>query len=206
MHVLAEPLPGLLVLQPPSSRDRRGSFTKFFHTGMLSGLGIHFDVQEAFLSTSAKGVLRGMHFQVPPCSQAKIVQCLSGAILDVVLDLRSGTPSFGRWASIWLAGDPEPVSADPLTVSPPASALVPPPGSVLFIPKGFAHGFLSFREDSRVLYLADAWHSPAHDCGLRYDSFGMPWPIPPASLVISDRDLALPPFSPSASLFPPDHP
>src|SRR6266404_3584483 len=93
---LATGFPGLLVLQPRIFEDRRGLFVKTFHADLFRELGISFDLREEFYSISAKGVLRGMHFQLPPAAHSKLVYCLGGRVLDVMLDMRRSSPTFGR--------------------------------------------------------------------------------------------------------------
>ena len=119
-----------------------------------------------------------MHFQVPPAHHAKIVTCLSGVVLDVILDLRKSSPTFGLVESLELSESNR---------------------HFLFIPSGFAHGFLSLTEDSVVHYLTGAEHSPKHDKGIRWNSFGFKWPV--SNPVVSDRDSELPLFSDFESPF-----
>jgi dTDP-4-dehydrorhamnose 3,5-epimerase len=120
MKVSRLPLTGCLEIVPPSFKDERGSFTKSFLAPALEPWGIDFDFREEFYSWSQPGVLRGMHFQVPPAAHGKFVQVLAGEILDVLLDLRTASPTFGRALSL------------------PLSAAEP---KVLYLPAGIAHGF-----------------------------------------------------------------
>lgn len=171
-------LAGLKTLTRPIARDVRGTFRKIVHAGAFAELGISADFPEQYVSTSAAGVVRGMHFQSPPHDHAKLVSVLAGRILDVVVDLRPG-PDYGRHVAIELD----------------ATA-----GVSLFIPSGLAHGFLAL-EAACVLYDVGSVHAPAHDLGIAWDSFGFPWPV--AAPILSDRDRLLPAFSDFTTPFAP---
>jgi len=165
-HAVETGFPGLLLLQPRIFTDSRGVFVKSFHEGLFRELGIEFIAREEFYSTSARNVLRGMHFQVPPAAHSKLVFCLQGRVLDVLLDMRRSSPRFGQVFSCEL----DAVKRE-----------------ILFIPTGFAHGFLSLEDNSLMMYKTDVIHSPEHDKGIAWDSFGFNWPLsgPP---IMSDRD------------------
>lgn len=169
---------GLLVIQPRLFVDHRGVFVKTFHETLFRELGVAFQPREEFYSTSAKNVLRGMHFQLPPAAHAKLVYCLYGRVLDVVLDLRRNSATYGRVFTCELnAANRE----------------------LLFIPVGFAHGFLSLADESLMVYKADAVHSPAHDVGIAWDSFGLDWPI--GQPILSERDRKFPAWAAFKSPF-----
>lgn len=181
-EVEAELLPGCLLLRCRRLADARGCFVKTFHAEHFQQLGIAFTLREAFHSQSQRGVLRGMHFQLPPHDHDKLVACRSGRVRDVVLDLRAG-PGYGRVAAVELSGE-----ADQL----------------LFVPRGLAHGFLVLSDEAVMDYQTSSVHAPAHDAGLRWDSFGFDWGVPAPRL--SPRDAAHPawadfatPFSASAT-------
>lgn len=162
-------LPDLVVLRPRIFQDRRGTFIKTFHEELFRELGMEFQPREEFFSTSAKGVLRGMHFQLPPAAQAKLVYCVAGCVLDVAVDLRRSSPCYGRsYAREIGAGNRE----------------------LLFLPVGFAHGFLALEDVSTMVYKTSTVHSPAHDAGVRWDSFGFGWPV--ENPVLSERDQKFP--------------
>jgi len=163
------PLNGVLVFSPRLVSDKRGIFAKTFHSESFAQQGVRFALREEFYSISAKNVIRGMHFQSPPHDLGKLVMCLQGRLLDVVVDLRRSQPTFGRWWSIELSADNS---------------------RVLFVPSGLAHGFLSLADGSMTHYKTTAVHSPAHDQGIRWDSFGFTWPV--SSPVLSERDMNLP--------------
>jgi len=163
--------PGLVVLQPRIFQDHRGTFVKTFHADLFQSLGLKFTPQEEFFSTSNQGVLRGMHFQLPPAAHAKLVYCVSGSVLDVVLDLRRSSPMYGRSY---------------------ARSLNSVNRELLFIPVGFAHGFLALVEGTTMVYQTDTVHAPAQDAGILWNSFGFSWPAPQPEL--SSRDAAFPPW------------
>ncbi|MFM2385645.1 MAG: dTDP-4-dehydrorhamnose 3,5-epimerase [Bacteroidota bacterium] len=165
MTIEATTLPGVLQLQHHKHQDARGSFVKLFHESTLQNAGINFTVRESFYSTSHKGVLRGMHFHQSPHEHAKIVLCTSGSILDVVLDIRQHSPTFGQTAQCILSAEK---------------------ANALYIPEGFAHGFVSLEDNSTTLYLQNGMYSAEHDSGILYNSFNFAWPD--MALTISDRD------------------
>lgn len=167
MDLISEPLPGVKIFRPFVFEDERGEFVKPFHTGQLSDHGIKFPIEEEFFSTSAKNVLRGMHFQIPPAAHQKLVYCISGKVLDVVLDLRRRSPSFGRATSFELSDNNR---------------------HIVHIPVGFAHGFLSLEDDSCLVYKTDRVHSPESDLGILWSSIKFDWPIAEGSPFISARD------------------
>ncbi len=169
MERIAEPMPGVHLLKPPTFRDDRGTFVKTLHLPSMQSLGLDMTPRESFYSISAAGVLRGMHFQTPPAHHQKIVHCTSGRVLDVLVDLRAGS-GFGRTWSVVLDGD-EPI--------------------LLWIPPGIGHGFLSLTDNSWVHYTVDREHSPAHDRGVRWDTIEFDWPTDHA-ISTSPRDQAHP--------------
>lgn len=160
---------GLEVLRPKHFKDQRGSFVKTFHLDAFQALGLPFEPREGFYSVSGRDVVRGMHFQVPPAAHRKLVYCIRGRILDVVVDLRLGSPFYRRVYSRELSSDaPE----------------------LLFITVGLAHGFLSLEDESLVCYQTDVVHTPECDAGIAWDSIDFKWPVQEA--VISERDRKLP--------------
>ncbi|MGU3454639.1 dTDP-4-dehydrorhamnose 3,5-epimerase family protein [Methylobacterium fujisawaense] len=160
-------IPGVVAIRAPGSRDSRGSFHKLMHAPSLAAVGLRTDFAEIYCSTSTRGVIRGMHFQVPPHQHAKLVWCLSGTVTDVVLDLRRNFPSYGRAVAFELDAD-APVG--------------------VYIPEGCAHGFAVRSGEAKLLYLVTSVHAPAADAGIRWDSFGFDWGIPHP--ILSDRDRA----------------
>jgi dTDP-4-dehydrorhamnose 3,5-epimerase len=162
-------LPGCLEVLPRVADDERGRFVKFFHAPSYAACGLEHDFAEAFYTTSRRGAIRGMHLQLPPSEQAKLVWCVAGAMVDVLLDLRRGSPTYGKHVSL------------ELDESVPRG---------LYIPPGVAHGFCATSDRSILGYLVTSVHSPQHDSGVRWDSFGMEWPG--RSPIVSARDAMLP--------------
>lgn len=171
MHLETRPtaLPGCLELRPPRHADARGLFVKTFHADTFAALGLPTTWAEQFYSHSAAGVLRGLHFQTPPHAHDKLVTCLQGRVWDVVLDLRLGSPTYGRHAVVELSAEL---------------------GNELFIPAGLAHGFCTLQGTATLLYAVTTGYVPAADAGVRWDSAGIPWPL--AEPLLSARDAALP--------------
>jgi dTDP-4-dehydrorhamnose 3,5-epimerase len=168
MKFEAVKIQGAFLITLPAFPDERGLFVKTFHQSTLHGQGIHFPIAESYFSFSHKGVIRGMHFQTPPHAHAKIVFCPAGAILDVVLDLRKDSPTYGRHFSQELSAENH---------------------QALYIPVGCAHGFQALTEGAMTYYLVSTEWSKEHDTGVRWDSFGMQWA---AGEVMSDRDKGFP--------------
>lgn len=156
---------GCYKLELTCAADERGSFIKLFHSGSFAELGLRCDFREEYCSWSHKDVIRGMHFQVPPMDHAKVVYCLSGSVLDVVLDLRNGSLTYGQYRAFQLTGE-RPVG--------------------IYIPSGVAHGFMSTSASSLMMYKVTSVHSPQHDAGVAFDSFGFEWPV--AKPIVSARD------------------
>jgi dTDP-4-dehydrorhamnose 3,5-epimerase len=165
-------IPGVIVIEPPVFSDQRGVFVKTFNREVLNDEKINFSVEESFYSVSKEHVIRGMHFQYPPMDHAKFVYCPSGKILDVILDIRKGSPTYGQFATVELS---------------------PENGKVVLIPSGCAHGFISLRDHSVTVYLQSSVRSAEHEAGVRFDSFGMDWrTIDP---ITSERDTLFPTLS-----------
>ncbi|MHB1696722.1 MAG: dTDP-4-dehydrorhamnose 3,5-epimerase family protein [bacterium] len=158
--------------------DERGIFGKTFNADIFTSAGIFFNPNEFFYSISGKNIIRGMHFQMPPFDGGKIVFVVKGAILDVVLDMRKNSKTFGKYFSVKLSG---------------ANS------KALYIPKGFAHGFKGIQNENIVCYLAVSVYSKEHDCGVRWDSFGFNWKC--TEPVMSDRDRNFLPFTEFKSPF-----
>lgn len=164
-------LPGCFELRPKVLEDVRGTFLKTYHEGLFRELGLRTDWREEYFTSSRQGVVRGMHFQAPPRQHAKLVACLAGEALDVVLDLRPG-PSFGRVVS---------------------RELSPRRPSLLYLPEGIAHGFLALAEGTLLHYKVTSVHAPDHDRGILWSSIPFDWPV--RSPIVSSRDAAFPDIS-----------
>lgn len=158
-----------LLLDMPCFSDLRGQFVKTFNDTAFKERGIDFVTRESYFSVSAKDVIRGMHFHVPPHEHDKIVFCPHGAILDVLVDLRKGEGSYGQVYSALLSAANH---------------------KAFFIPRGFAHGFRSLEEQSVTYYLVSGEYVAAADGGIAYDSIGFDWAC--TLPVISDRDRQFP--------------
>lgn len=144
----------------------------------FKALGLETDYREVFYTNSTRGVLRGMHFQVPPSDHVKLVYCVSGAVCDIALDLRIGSPTYGQHEVYELNADEK---------------------NAVYLPSGIAHGFQVRSENAGVFYHVSSEHDPARDQGIRWDSFGAPWPL--ENPVISARDATHVPFSEFKSPF-----
>jgi dTDP-4-dehydrorhamnose 3,5-epimerase len=170
-------LPGAFELRPRVHEDARGRFVKTYHETWFRDLGLRTDWREEYSSSSAAGVLRGLHFQAPPAHHAKLVSCILGEVLDVVLDLRAG-PGYGR------------------VVSRALSAARP---TLLYLPEGLAHGFLALTEGATLHYKVTSVHAPERDQGLLWSSIPFDWPV--QAPLLSPRDAAFPPFPAFATPF-----
>jgi dTDP-4-dehydrorhamnose 3,5-epimerase len=165
-------LPRILV--PKRHVDDRGWFSETFHEQRLRDLRIACRfVQDNQSRSERAGTLRGLHFQLPPMAQAKLVTVLRGRILDVPVDIRRGSPTFGNYVSGELSADS---------------------GWWVFIPIGFAHGFLTLEDGVVVMYKTSEYYAPAHDSGIRWNDpdIAFPWPVDEADIIISDTDRRLP--------------
>ena len=178
MKLIETGLADLWVLKPDVLADRRGCFVKTYHANLFTELDLPFTPRESYFSVSAQGVVRGMHFQLPPAAQAKLVYCIAGRVLDVVLDLRRTSASRGQAFARELSAAHR---------------------ELLFIPIGFAHGFLALEDGSTMVYQTSTVHSPPHDTGIRWDSFGFRWPV--SDPILSERDGRFPAWSDFSSPF-----
>ncbi len=172
------PLAGCYQITPFTQSDARGCFSKPWDAKILQQAGLYFEIREIFYNVSHTNSLRGMHFQSPPYQQTKLVHCIQGQVLDVLLDLRHSSPSFGKSYSLIL------------------QASVP---CILYLPPGIAHGFLALQDSSIILYAVSQAYVPQYDLGIRWDSFGFEWPT--SNPILSERDQAFPPFSTDESYF-----
>jgi dTDP-4-dehydrorhamnose 3,5-epimerase len=172
MEVLPTKIEGVLLLRPKVAADERGNLIKSYHRPTFEKLGLEFARAEEFYSVSKRNVIRGMHLQLPPFAYHKCVFCIAGAVLDVVLDLRRQSSTYGMTLVRELNSNNH---------------------EMLMIPFGCAHGFAVLSDEATMLYQTDTIHSPSHDGGVRWDSFGLVWPV--AEPIVSERDRALPAFS-----------
>jgi dTDP-4-dehydrorhamnose 3,5-epimerase len=157
---------GCFELQYPVARDHRGDFIKSFNKSTFTAMGFETEFPECFYSVSASRVLRGMHFQLPAADHAKLLYCISGRILDVAVDLRVGSPTYGSYAAFELSAETH---------------------TAAYLPRGLAHGYYVLEGPACVMYHVSSEYSPSLDAGIRWDSFGFDWPD--KDPIISNRDL-----------------
>lgn len=164
---------GVLEVRVPVYRDERGFFTELYVENIWRDLGFAPTFVQDNLSLSGKGVLRGMHYQIAPNGMGKLVRVITGAVFDVGVDLRLGSPTFGKWVGRVLSAENE---------------------IALYLPPGFAHGFLTLAEDTLVYYKCTSQYAPAAERTLLYNdpAVGIEWPSAPA--LVSKKDLAAPPL------------
>lgn len=185
MSFVAEPLPempDIWLITPEMFPDERGRFLETWQADKFGDIGIDVEFAQDNQSVSHRGVLRGLHYQLPPDAQAKLVRVASGEVFDVVLDLRRSSPTFGKWAGHTLAG---------------ATQLM------LWIPEGFAHGFISLTDHTLVLYKASAPYSASSERTIRWNdpTVGVEWPDVEGGPVLSAKDADAPAFA-DADMFP----
>jgi len=175
--------PDLAILIPRRFQDARGFFVETYSRRRLAGQGFAFDFVQDNLSLSTRaGTVRGLHFQRPPTAQAKLVSVLRGAIFDVAVDIRQGSPRYGHHVAVRLS------AAE---------------GNQLVIPAGFAHGFCTLEPDTVVAYKVDAYYSAEDDDGLYWadPALGIDWPVSEAEAELSDKDRRLPKLADVARCF-----
>ncbi len=182
MNVLTCDIPGLLILEPKVFGDARGFFVETWNRRRYEEIGLNANFVQDNLSFSAKGILRGLHFQNPN-PQAKLLQVLQGEVYDVAVDLRRSSPTFGRWHGLVLSSENK---------------------RQFFVPAGFAHGFQVLSPTALFHYKCDNYYSPKDEGALRWDDpqLGIPWPLP--SPVLSEKDAKGLPLAqiPESRLFP----
>jgi dTDP-4-dehydrorhamnose 3,5-epimerase len=176
MAFIHTPLPGLIIFEPTIYPDDRGFFFESYNQRVFSANHITSLFVQDNQSFSSYGVIRGLHFQREPHAQSKLVRVLQGRILDVVVDVRAGSPGFGQSFSVELSAEKK---------------------NQIFIPKGFAHGFSVLSETAEISYKCDQFYNKASESGIRYNDnhLKIDWQIPQGKSLISDKDLLLPDFS-----------
>jgi dTDP-4-dehydrorhamnose 3,5-epimerase len=176
MEVRATALPDVKVLTPRRFGDQRGYFSETWSAAHMAGQGLDIRFVQDNESLSAKaGTLRGLHYQAPPFAQAKLVRVARGAILDVAVDARRGSPTYGRWVA-------EEISAEN--------------GAQILVPVGFLHGFLTLTDDTLVIYKVDNVYDAGSDGGVRWNDpdIGIDWGVANEGLTLSDKDRRAPLF------------
>lgn len=170
MQVLETDIAAVKLLTPVRHVDSRGFFSEVFKESVLRehGIDIHF-VQDNHSLSASKGVVRGLHFQIAPFAQAKLLRVTAGSMFDVAVDIRRGSPSFGRHIAVVLSATE---------------------WNQIFIPEGFAHGYCTLEPNTEVIYKVSAYYSPAHDRGLLWNdpALDIAWPVSANDAMVSDKD------------------
>lgn len=180
MHFTKTPLDSAYIIDLDKKGDERGFFARFFCTKEFKGIGLDENFVQVNNSLSAfKGTLRGMHYQLYPKAESKLVRCIKGSLYDVILDLRKDSPTFGQSYGCELTAENR---------------------RMMYVPKGFAHGFITLQDDTEALYLVSEFYSPQMERGIRWDdpAFKIAWPIEPKT--VSNKDSEHPDFNPSYHL------
>jgi dTDP-4-dehydrorhamnose 3,5-epimerase len=163
-------IPDVVLIEPKRIGDTRGSFSEIFRQDRFTAeVGPVTFVQDNQSRSALKGTIRGLHFQRKPRTQGKLVRAIRGAVLDVAVDIRTGSPSFGRFEAVELSAEN---------------------GQQLWVPPGFLHGFCTLTDDVELAYKVTDYYSPEHDACVRWDDpdIGIPWPVAASEAVLSDKD------------------
>jgi dTDP-4-dehydrorhamnose 3,5-epimerase len=176
MQIIQSTIAGVSLIQPKVFEDDRGYFFESFNQRIFDEMNLAFDWVQDNQSSSSYGVIRGLHFQLNPFAQAKLVRVFKGTILDIVVDIRKGSPHYGQVFSVELSAENK---------------------TQILIPKGFAHGFSVLSETAEVFYKCDNYYHKSSEGGIIYNdpTLGIDWKIPADKAVISDKDLLLPTLS-----------
>lgn len=170
------PLHGAYTIELDKRGDDRGFFARLFCQKEFAAAGVPMTAVQINNSLSAKaGTLRGMHYQLPPAAEIKVVRCIRGALYDAIIDIRPDSPTFGKWFGVELTAENR---------------------LMLMVPRGFAHGFLTLTDDTEAFYLVSEYYGPEQERGIRFDDprFGIAWPSTPVE--VSAKDQTWPDFSP----------
>jgi len=183
LNFIPQSIPDVLLIEPTVHGDSRGYFMESFRQDLLNDfLGYEVNFVQDNESKSAKGVLRGLHYQLPPSAQAKLVRVIEGRVLDLAVDIRQSSPTFGQYVSKELSSDNH---------------------HQLFIPRGFAHGFVVLSESAVFAYKVDNYYSPNDDRGIAFDDpeIDIDWVLKSDELQLSDKDKSHPVLSKAKELF-----
>ncbi|MGC0055127.1 dTDP-4-dehydrorhamnose 3,5-epimerase [Brucella pituitosa] len=167
-------LDGLVEIVPRKFGDDRGFFSETYNAKSFAEAGIDLSfVQDNHSYSAVNGVVRGLHYQLPPFAQDKLVRVPRGAIIDVAVDIRKSSPTFGKWAALEVSAEK---------------------WNQILVPKGFAHGFMTLVENTEVIYKVTKYYSPEHDRSIRFDdpAIGIDWPLPTSEVQLSDKDQKAP--------------
>lgn len=170
MKFIKTDIPDVIIIEPIIFSDSRGYFSETYRKDKLEeGIGYNINFVQDNESKSSYGVLRGLHFQLPPFAQSKLVRVIKGKILDVAVDIRKGSPTFGKYVSVELSEENK---------------------RMVFIPRGFAHGFIVLSEEAVFSYKVDNYYSKEHDSGVAYNdpALGIDWQINKEALKLSEKD------------------
>lgn len=184
MKITPQSIPDVLLIEPKRFGDARGFFSEVWKRSALAAAGFTADfVQDNHSLSREVGVVRGLHFQRPPTPQGKLVRVVRGRILDVAVDIREGSPTYGRHVAAELSAEN---------------------WCQLWVPRGFAHGFMTLEPDTEVLYKVDGEYDPATDAGIAWDdpALAIEWPIPAGGVILSDKDRTAPRLADIAPPFP----
>lgn len=173
MAFIETPIPGLVVYEPAVFYDERGYFFESYNQRTWAEAGIHAGFVQTNQARSTRGVLRGLHYQTGEMAQAKLVRVVEGEVLDVAVDIRPDSPTYGKWYSIRLSAGNK---------------------RQLFVPRGFAHGYVVLSETAEFVYKCDNFYSKAHEGGIRYDdpSLNINWEFELSGVLVSEKDKTLP--------------
>ncbi|UZD70434.1 dTDP-4-dehydrorhamnose 3,5-epimerase [Brucella sp. JSBI001] len=177
MQVRPLGIDGVFEISPRKFGDDRGFFSETYNAKSFAEAGIELTfVQDNHSYSAAKGVVRGLHYQLPPFAQDKLVRVTHGAILDVAVDIRKSSPTFGKWVALEVSAEK---------------------WNQILVPKGFAHGFITLVENTEVIYKVTDYYSPMHDRSIRFDdpAIGIEWPLPSSGVQLSDKDQKAPLFA-----------
>lgn len=172
MNICSTNLDDVFLIRNNCFLDERGVFVKTFHESVFSESKLNVNFKESFYSVSKKNVVRGMHFQKPPYDHDKLVYVVKGEILDVVVDVRADSPTFGKVINEILSDKN---------------------AKSIYIGKGYAHGFLTLSDEAVVIYMTTTTHSPSHDSGVKWNSIDFEWPVNTA--IVSERDSSFLPIN-----------
>jgi dTDP-4-dehydrorhamnose 3,5-epimerase len=169
-EIVATEIPDVKVITPKKFGDHRGFFSEVYNANVMKAAGINLNwVQDNHSLSAEVGVLRGLHYQIPPFAQDKLVRVTRGKILDVAVDMRKSSPTFGKHVMVELSADN---------------------WKQIFVPAGFAHGFVTLEPNTEVIYKVTNFYAPQHDRGVLWNdpALNIKWPIDPAKVILSDKD------------------
>lgn len=183
MEIVSTAIPDVKVIKPKKFGDHRGFFSETFNQKAMEDAGIRLNfIQDNHSLSAQRGVVRGLHFQLPPYAQDKLVRVVKGSVYDVAVDIRRSSPTFGKHVAVVLSATD---------------------WNQILVPKGFAHGFVTLEPDTEVIYKVTDYYAPTHDRGVFWQdpALGIDWPIKPEEATLSDKDKKQPKLAEAAELF-----